>query len=155
MHFPFLTCQWKSQRAFENQFHASLQGARDGAVIVRYLFEFYTAAKQPTSVIDTAHFSLTTDTKYVSLFVHWREDDTATGKTKYHMKEIAQAFLSPVEAEDTAIVRMRKRLRNILDYALGERLTRIKKAIADMPESEVAKKRGNKRQRLSQLGSSS
>ncbi|PVH96089.1 hypothetical protein DM02DRAFT_570094, partial [Periconia macrospinosa] len=128
LHFPFLTCQWKSQKSGEGHYHASLQGARDGAAIVRNLHDFYRSAQHVTSIVDTAHFSLTTDTNSAKLWVHWLENAEDRG-ADYHMELISQAFLRPLTPRDTGMVDMRKMLRNILEYAVTERLNNIKDAI--------------------------
>jgi hypothetical protein len=129
LHFPFLTCQWKSQSGSETHYHASLQGARDGATIVRYLYEFYASAGCTPSEIDTCHFSITCDTLTAILFVHWRQINPADGSSiQYCMKKIAQAFLDPMDG-DTQLTNMRKYMRNILDFAVTSRLDKIKDAI--------------------------
>jgi hypothetical protein len=129
LHFPFLTCQWKSQSGSETHYHASLQGARDGATIVRYLYEFYASAGCTPSDIDTCHFSITCDTLTAILFVHWRQINPADGTSiQYCMKKIAQAFLDPMDG-DAQLTDMRKYLRNILDFAVTSRLDKIKAAI--------------------------
>ncbi|KAF2000487.1 hypothetical protein P154DRAFT_434731 [Amniculicola lignicola CBS 123094] len=132
LHFPFLTCQWKSQKSGEGHYHASLQGARDGAAIVRSLHDFYRTAQHTPPIVDTAHFSLTTDTDSVKLWVHWVETKE-DGGADYHMELISQAFLRPLTPRDTGMVDMRKMLRNILEYAVGARLDNIKAAIASLP----------------------
>ncbi|KAF2800535.1 hypothetical protein K505DRAFT_228580 [Melanomma pulvis-pyrius CBS 109.77] len=132
LHFPFLTCQWKSQKSGEGHYHASLQGARDGAAIVRSLHDFYRTAQHSPSIVDTAHFSLTTDTDIVKLWVHWLETNE-NGGADYHMELVNQAFLRPLTPRDTGMVDMRKMLRNILEYAVGARLHNIKAAIASLP----------------------
>jgi hypothetical protein len=129
LHFPFLTCQWKSQSGSETHYHASLQGARDGATIVRYLYEFYASTGCSPSNIDTCHFSITCDTLTAILFVHWRQINPADGSSiQYCMKKIAQAFLDPMDG-DEQLTNMRKYMRNILDFAVTTRLNKIKAAI--------------------------
>ncbi|KAL5379351.1 hypothetical protein PMIN02_010964 [Paraphaeosphaeria minitans] len=61
--FPFLTSQWKTPNSNENILHAHNQAARDGAVIVNYLYNFYSLAypDQGPAIIDTAHYSFTCD----------------------------------------------------------------------------------------------
>jgi hypothetical protein len=132
LHFPFLTCQWKSQKSGEGHYHASLQGARDGAAIARNLYDLYQTAQHEPSIVDTTHFSLTTDTDTAKLWVHWlkaKED----GGTDHHMELISQAFLRPLTSKDTSMVDMRKMLRNILESAVSARLDSIRTAIASLP----------------------
>lgn len=84
------------------------------------------------SVVDTAHFLLTTDTDSEKLWVHWLEKREDAG-ADYHMELISQAFLRPLTPRDTGMVDMRKMLRNILGYAVSERLDKIKAAISSLP----------------------
>ncbi|KAF2123679.1 hypothetical protein P153DRAFT_371493 [Dothidotthia symphoricarpi CBS 119687] len=129
LHFPFLTCQWKSAKGRDKHWHAMHQSARDGAAIINHLHAFYTEAGISPSVVDTCHFSLTCDFESAYLFVHWREDDQAKSPT-YHMKKIEQSFLRDLhDPNNPTMVCLRGRLRNILDFALGPRLDRIKATI--------------------------
>jgi hypothetical protein len=132
MHFPFLTCQWKCQEGGTHN-QATRQGARDGAAIVRSLDCFYQAAGLTACVVDKAHFSLTTDTRTVLLWVHWSDTNQGAAKPSYYMLQIAQAFLRPNTPRDTSMKDMRKMLRNILKYALSTRLHNIKAAITKLP----------------------
>jgi hypothetical protein len=132
LHFPFLSCQWKSQKGGEGHCHASLQGARVGAAIVRSLLDLCQTAQHTPSIVDTAHFSLTTETDTAKLWVHWLES-REDGGADYHMELINQAFWRPLTPRDTGMIDMRKMLRNILEYAVSTRLDNIKAAIASLP----------------------
>lgn len=135
LHFPFLTCQWKGYTGSEGQYHASLQGGRDGACVVNYLHHFFTEAGQTPSVVDTCHFSVTSDIQTFRLWVHWRKDCGGDRGTIHHMKCIKSAFSElPEEDEDAMklLVDFRKMLRNIASYATSTRLERIKQAIGDL-----------------------
>ncbi|KAF2787137.1 hypothetical protein K505DRAFT_367608 [Melanomma pulvis-pyrius CBS 109.77] len=80
----------------ETHYHASLQGAHDGATIVRYLYEFDASAGCMPSDIDTCHFSVTCDTLTAYLFVHWRQIDPADGSSiQYCVKKIPKHSLIP------------------------------------------------------------
>jgi hypothetical protein len=62
-HFPFLTALWKCASSGEGHFQASIQAARDGALIVNYMHHFYSLAypyRHPTP-LETCHFSITVD----------------------------------------------------------------------------------------------
>ena len=119
LHFPFLTSQWKTQIANENMLHARYQAARDGAVVVNYLCEFYRNADIEPSVVQTCHFSLTCDLETSEIWVHWREED------QHRMELINKASLRQLsELEKT-----RNILRNIVEYSLGDRLDDIKRSI--------------------------
>lgn len=99
---------------------------------MRNLHDFYRSAHDVTSIVDTAHFSLTTDTDSAKLWVHWLENAEDRG-ADYHMELISQAFLRPLTPRDTGMVDMRKMLRNIFEYAVTERLNNIKAAISSLP----------------------
>lgn len=139
LHFPFLTCQWKSAKGSQGHWHAQRQSARDGTAIVNYLHTFYTDAGVTPSVVDTCHWSLTCDMHSAVLCVHWRTE--ADGSAVYHMRRVQQEFLSAIEDEEnTGIACLRHRLRSVLDYALGPRLTRIRDAIPRLKEAKTRKR---------------
>lgn len=119
LHFPFLTSQWKAQIANENMLHARYQAARDGAVVVNYLCEFYQNSDIEPSIVQTCHFSLTCDLETTEIWVHWREGN------QHHMELVNKSSLRQLSEVESA----RNVLRNIVEYGLGERLDDIKKAI--------------------------
>jgi hypothetical protein len=98
-------------------------GARDGAVIVRYLHEFYTGAGFVPTVKDTAHFSLTIDMESAHLFVHWEEFDEE--RPAYYMEPVIKAFLD----DEQQVADMRQIMKNILAFALGSRLANLRAAV--------------------------
>lgn len=129
LHFPFLTCQWKSAKGSQNLWHAERQGARDGATIVNYMHHFYTAAGIKPSVVDTCHWSLTCDMRSTDLFVHWR-DINEDGEVEYYMECVQNEHLNKAgDPENSGMALMRQRLHNVREYALDERLKNIKAAI--------------------------
>ena len=142
VHFPFLTCQWKSPIGSHGQWHAQRQSARDGAAIVNYLHDFYTKAGFDPTVVDTCHWSVTCDMMTAMLWVHWRTFEAETGAVEHHMQMVDQQFLRAIDdSENTAMVNFRRRLRNVLDYAVGPRLIKIKAAI---PSVELAEDKNPK-----------
>jgi hypothetical protein len=127
--FPFLTSQWKTPNSNENISHAHNQAARDGAVIVNYLHRFYNLAypdQQPV-VVDTAHYSFTCDLHTAQIWVHWHDEEG------HHMEMIFEFSLR----EEDDIVKARGILKNILNYALGDRLGNIKNALPAFEKSRV------------------
>ncbi|KAL6711787.1 hypothetical protein ACN47E_002830 [Coniothyrium glycines] len=126
-HFPFLTAQWKAAMSGENQIHASLQAARDGALIVNYMHQFYSTAypNRNPSQLYTCHVSLTTDMLTTSLWLHWREVDSVDKQVYYRMERIHSAHLH--EVEELAVTR--NMLHNYINYALKQRLASIKAAL--------------------------
>ncbi|KAF1358609.1 hypothetical protein EJ07DRAFT_123470 [Lizonia empirigonia] len=123
LHFPFMSAQWKSPKNNQTHFQARPQGARDGAVIVRYLHRFYTDAGFVPTVKDTAHFSLTIDMESAHLFVHWEEFDEE--QPAYYMEPVMKTFLD----DEQQVAYMRYILKNILAYAFGSRLANLRAAV--------------------------
>ena len=127
MHFPFLTAQWKVPNSNENLHSAQNQAARDGATIVNYLHDMYTAADgiSPTTV-QTCHFSVQSDLQHGGLWVHWREESD-------HYMELVYDFSM---RDQTALENLRGLLLNVLNNALGERLKSIKATLPKFAESQ-------------------
>jgi hypothetical protein len=98
-------------------------GARDGAVIVRYLHQFYTDAGFVPTVKDTAHFSLTIDMESAHLFVHWEEFNEE--QPAYYMEPVLKTFLD----DEQQVADMRYMMKNILAYAFGSRLANLRAAV--------------------------
>lgn len=98
-HFPFLTAQWKSAISGENQVHASLQAARDGALIVNYINHFYPLAypDQPPTQLETCHFSVTTEGYTIILWIHWWEVDPGDGEVYIRMEPVETARMSKLD----------------------------------------------------------
>jgi hypothetical protein len=98
-------------------------GARDGAVIVRYLHQFYTDAGFVPTVRDTAHFSLTIDMESAHLFVHWEEFEEE--RPAYYMEPVMKSFLD----DEQQVADMRHMMKNILADAFGSRLANLRAAV--------------------------
>jgi hypothetical protein len=58
MHFPLPTPQYKAVMSGDNQIDAGLQAARDGALIVHYVHQFYSYAHPDCdpSQLETCHY---------------------------------------------------------------------------------------------------
>jgi hypothetical protein len=127
--FPFLTSQWKTPNSNGSISHAHNQAARDDAVIVNYLHKFYNLAypDQQPDVIDTAHYSFTSDLHTAQIWVHWYDEEG------HHMEMIFEFSLR----EEDRIVKARGILKNILNYATGNRLDNIKNALPAFEKSRV------------------
>ncbi|KAH8696774.1 hypothetical protein GQ44DRAFT_620790 [Phaeosphaeriaceae sp. PMI808] len=131
LHFPFLTMQYKAANANETLRHAQNQAARDGAVAVNYIHEFYLAAYQrPPSVVDTHHVSVTCDMELCELWMHWRDSQS------HHMELLSSSSMRDYDA----MLHLRGQLRNVRDWALGPRLQSIKAAL---PEFAASQSRGD------------
>lgn len=123
---PYITAEFKSARVA--LFIASLQAARNGVAVQNYLQALYERAGMQPSVVDTCHWSIVCNTQSAQLFLHWRGEGG-----KYHMRPFCSADLRASFKQldkNPAMVTLRRYLRNILEYALNERLRRIKDVIA-------------------------
>jgi hypothetical protein len=72
-------------------------------------------------MVETCHFSLTSEMWSLALWVHWRELDKH-GTVQYRMEIIHSATLRDLDA----LLVTRRMLRNIVDWSLNERLKSIK-----------------------------
>jgi hypothetical protein len=140
----FLTAQYKKIHGDRLEV-AMYQSARDGTDMCEYLHRFYKRAGLPANEVDTCHWSITSDTDTVRLYLHWREH--TAGVPSYHMQEIYRAPLagSKDDPNNDQMRQLRDRLRNIKDYAVEERLARIKQALKfiPLPSKSPKKSRGN------------
>ncbi|RYO45129.1 hypothetical protein AA0116_g13397 [Alternaria tenuissima] len=137
-HFPFLTAQWKAAMSGDNQIDARLQAARDGALIVNYMHQFYSHAypdRGPTQ-LETCHVSLTTEMISSYLWLHWCEMDPVDGEVYCRMELIESAHLHKL----SDMAETRKILHNYIDYAMGERLESIKAALRPFWRNRPAKR---------------
>lgn len=101
------------------------QTARDGAAVVNYLHDYYQIAyNRPATVVEALHVSVTCNVEIVNIWLHWREDDGA-GQPKHYMKSIhaCTTWTEPPLLEARAI------LKNLVRYALDERVASIKAAL--------------------------
>lgn len=133
--FPWLTAEFKSAIG-ENITIATFQCARHGVGVNNYMSRIYGSADIVASMTETLHFSIACDLNTAILFVHWIGTDK-----KYYMQRAYSAQLSPLSMFDTKneqMVLMRKYLRNILDWALGERLDRIRDAVRIVQQKHAA-----------------
>lgn len=126
LYFPFFTAQWKSPAKGQTHHQAIPQGARDGSAIVNYLHQFYAIARptQVPSLIDTCHFSATTDMRSIIIWVHWREQGE-DGNVSHHMEQVEPGMLDKGRDNEE----IRAILRNLQDHALGCRLQGIKELL--------------------------
>lgn len=137
---PFLTAEFKN--AMDGLLVATLQGARDGVAVQNYLQALFDRADMTPTVVDTCHWSLTCNTQSAQLSLHWWGQDG-----RYHMHEFCNGNLRAPCCEldrNGNMVRLRKFLRNILGYAMNERLRRIKEVIAAI---QSKRKNGAERRR--------
>ena len=105
---------------------------------MNYLHDFYTRAGLQPSVVDTCHWSVTSDMTTAMLWVHWRTCSNKTKTVKHHMKLVDQQFLRAAnDKNNKAMVHFRRKLRNILKWAVGPRLVKIRNAIPDVEKNEA------------------
>lgn len=135
---------------------AKLQTCHNGVAVCEYMARLYKRAGIVPDAVDTCHWSLTCDTKTIELFVHWRVE--VDGEVQYHMRRISTAALEggEDEVENDKVVKTRKRLRNLLEHARGQRLDRVKFALSRIalptPRSSSPRKRAATSQVSGSLG---
>jgi hypothetical protein len=128
-YFPFFTAQWthKVHHAF-----AMPRGASDGAVIVDHLrMLFLNGLGDDGLLVNTSHVSMTFNGHSAILYIHWFDDINVT----YHMER----FWSGAVDEHDPCVMLRCILRNLEDWAVGERLEHIRASLNEVHAYAVAR----------------
>ena len=135
--FPFLTAEYKSTGNCRRE--AMILCARAGIGMNNYLYKFFLGAGDQTpTAVDTCHFSIACNFQMTELYMHWRA--LQNGKVIYCMKRIGSSLLIDDDDPDNpALQRFRKKLRNLLEYAQGTRLERIKEAIGKIQKLDSSK----------------
>lgn len=118
--FPFVIGQAKTAQG--NYDKAILQSARDATALSRSIQKLCEAAGEALTVVDTLHWSVTCNARELSLHIHWSVQQ-GNGSFRHYMKEFAYARLS---AEGQGLPEYRAYMRNILDFALEQRVQRLK-----------------------------
>jgi hypothetical protein len=102
---------------------------------------YFSQSGRTRSVVDTHHWSLTCDMNTAKLFCHWLQISNA-GERTFHMKLVDEALLrNPKDTENAGMADFRRILRNILDYAIGDRRQMIKDAIPGLKDTLALRKR--------------
>jgi hypothetical protein len=84
-------------------------------------------------VKDTAHFSLTIDMESAHLFVHWQEFEQE--RPAYYMEPVMKTFLD----DEQQVADMRHTMKNILAYAMGSRLAKLRDVVEATQTQQTAK----------------
>ena len=141
---PWLTGQFKN--ADHGHTVAMKQGARDATAVQNWYLQFFSRAEMIPTVVDTVHWSITCNFETVKLFCHWYSSEN-----KYHMTEHSRVSLRGPHRKlerNEDMARMRKYLRNLLEWAQNERLNRIREVIA-----AIRVKRANEAKQINGAGS--
>lgn len=85
----------------------------------------------------------------IIFWIHWREINPEDGEVYWRMEELDTARMSKLDD----LVHMRNMLHNYLDYALGERLSSIKKALPAFWPNRPEKRVNSTRSQSSATGS--
>lgn len=151
---PWYTIEFKALENYAGCKIAKLQTCRNGVAVCEYMARLYQRAGIVPDAVDTCHWSLTCDTKTIELFVHWRVQEG--DEVQYHMRRISTAALEgdEDEVENDKVVKIRKRLRNLLEHARGQRLDRIKFALSGIALPTPRSSSPRKRAAASQLSGS-
>ncbi|KAJ9634539.1 hypothetical protein H2199_008996 [Coniosporium tulheliwenetii] len=122
--WPYQILEWKGEEGSPRR--GELQAMRDGAAAVhtvRHLF-CETGTPEPAEH-ETAVFSLVVTSKAAEFYVNWRRDDSDEG-VSWEMDSIGMGLLE--RPED--VFQLRSISMNILRWAQGLRLARIKAALS-------------------------
>ena len=126
LRFPFLQLEFKSistgiRKVAENQV------ANGGAIAMRGLLELYRRilAEKDINMNIPQFFSLCLDQAVVYVNVHWLSYNADNMTISFHMVRIESYFLD----RSKSLKKVHQILKNILDYGLRERLTRIREAL--------------------------
>jgi hypothetical protein len=92
--------------------------------MIRHLHHFYTSAGLDPAIQETAHLSLTFDMETAMLYVHWQEIDKE-GHLEYYREPFRQIPLN----DEPDVARLRHIMENLLTYAMGSRLEKIKDVV--------------------------
>ncbi|EON68411.1 hypothetical protein W97_07735 [Coniosporium apollinis CBS 100218] len=130
--WPYQILEWKAEEGSPRR--GELQAMRDGAAAVhtvRHLF-CETGTAQPAEH-ETAVFSLVVTSKAAEFYVNWRRDDSDEGLS-WEMDSIGMGLLE--RPED--VFQLRSISMNILRWAQGLRLARIKAALSSTLAPPIA-----------------
>jgi hypothetical protein len=95
--------------------------------MIRHLHHLYTSTGFDPAIEDTAHLSLTFDMETAMLYVHWQEIDKE-GHLKYYREPFRQTFLN----DEPDVARLRHIVENLLAYAIGSRLEKIREVVNEI-----------------------
>ncbi|OAL53594.1 hypothetical protein IQ07DRAFT_502074 [Pyrenochaeta sp. DS3sAY3a] len=131
--FPFLSAEFKRSRGSESRDHALLQVARGSTTIINHLRLVLTRAGIAPTPRNTCHWSVTSDMSIIQLWLVWADHHPENGTLQYHIQQVARKDLCDLEDEENpGMVEFRRILRNILSWAMGERLDTIRKAMVKL-----------------------
>ncbi|KAL8941732.1 MAG: hypothetical protein Q9216_002060 [Gyalolechia sp. 2 TL-2023] len=126
--FPYSVAEWKGKDKTLTE--ARVQARRDGSAANGTLYDFYQrSGNSEPSVDQTCVFSLCIDSTVAEYRVHWRHVD-GEGKVSYEAERVASALLH----DGDMVFRLRGCILNTLDWARGDRLTSIRKALTLMKQ---------------------
>ncbi|KAJ4985109.1 hypothetical protein SVAN01_09412 [Stagonosporopsis vannaccii] len=140
---PWLTVQYKAFTATAAELTSQLQCCRDGIAVNAYLQQLFECAGPGFhfDTVDTCHWSMACNGMTVQLFLHYRV--VRDGKIQYRMRCVTNTTLEGDLDEDVnaKVVRLRRRLRNILNHAQTTRLERIRSALSHITLPSVKSSR--------------
>jgi len=133
-YFTFLVFEFKSDAAGGSFRHAERQAAGAGALAVNSLRSFLKIAQAnfdpPT--MELIFFSCTMNASYADLWVHWCEpDEESPEKNIFYSTRVGRYTLE----EPDQVHRFQVALRNIVDWAIQERLPLIRTALSRIKDN--------------------
>ena len=125
--FPFLQIEFKAFATGGNPFVAENQAANGGAIAMNGLLKLNMGILgEPILGSDSPHFfSVTLNNKFASVNIHWLSRSADDKPICYHMATLSDHFLT----KSSGLRAVHQIVKNILDYAVNERLPLICKAL--------------------------
>lgn len=119
--WPFLMMEMKAEAAGGTHWHAENQAAGSGSSAFNALSWLYKESSQTHTLANTVAFTLTGNHQSVNIYMHWRSDEDC----RHYMSRIKHYECSiPQDIRDC-----NSTVKNIIDYAVGERKTQIGAAL--------------------------
>jgi len=133
-YFTFLVFEFKSDAAGGSFRHAERQAAGAGALAVNSLRSFLKIAQTNSDPpkMESKFFSCTMNASYADLWVHWCEpDEDSARKDRFYSTRVGRYTLE----EPDQVQRFQAALRNIVDWAMEERLPLIRTALSRIKDN--------------------
>ena len=127
LRFPFLQIEFRALAMGGSPFGAKNQAASAGAIAMNGLLELNrrNSAEPGFDSDNPQFFSLTMNNIYASVNVHWLSHSAENGSIRYNMGTLSDHLLT----ESGGLKAVYQIVKNILDYAVNERLAKIREAL--------------------------
>lgn len=120
---PFFAVDFKAQSRQGTFWVAENQCAGFGAHRMNSVTHLFQRVQRAVQTEDVVMFSCTMDCNSAVFWVHWREMNS-NGDTPWHYRSAQALHLDLINSDD--VRQLPQTIRNILDFGLGDRLTKIR-----------------------------